>query len=107
MAGRDAEQGERRGRVKLVWTQLARTDRKQIGDFVAQDNPAAACALDELFSNKASGLIDRPGIGRPGREAGTRELIVHQNYILIYDVTSTTVRVLRVLHAARKWPPGP
>jgi plasmid stabilization system protein ParE len=43
-------------------------------------------------------------MGRPGREAGTRELVAHKNYILVYDVTADMVRVLRVLHAARQWP---
>jgi plasmid stabilization system protein ParE len=33
-------------------------------------------------------------------------LVAHQNYILVYDVTGDLVRVLRVLHAARQWPPG-
>jgi toxin ParE1/3/4 len=32
--------------------------------------------------------------------------VVHQNYILIYDTLGDLVRVLRVLHAARLWPPG-
>jgi len=31
-------------------------------------------------------------------------LVVHRNYIMIYDVTDDAVRVLRVLHAARQWP---
>ena len=74
-------------------------------EYIAQDNPAAALALDELFSEKASRLVDHPGLGRPGRVTGTRELVAHQNYILIYDMADDLVRVLRVLHAARKWPP--
>jgi len=36
----------------------------------------------------------------------TRELVVHKNYILIYDTTVELVRILRVLHAARQWPPA-
>lgn len=91
--------------MRLVWTEPASLDRKDIREYIAQDNPAAALALDELISEKASRLIDHPGLGRPGRVTGTRELIAHQNYILIYDITQDLVRVLRVLHAARQWPP--
>ena len=44
-------------------------------------------------------------MGRPGRQAHTRELVAHRHYILIYDVAGEQVRVLRVLHTARQWPP--
>ena len=91
--------------MRLVWARPAIADRKEIREYIAQDNPAAALALDELFSEKASRLVDHPGLGRPGRVTGTRELVAHQNYILIYDMADDLVRVLRVLHAARKWPP--
>lgn len=57
------------------------------------------------FSEKANRLVDHPGLGRPGRIADTTELVAHQNYILIYDTTADLVRVLRVLHAAKQWPP--
>lgn len=87
--------------MRLVWTRPASADRREIREYIAQDNPAAALALDELFSEKASHLIDHPGLGRPGRVAGTRELVVHRNYVLIYDTTDDRVRILRVLHAAR------
>jgi len=50
--------------VKLVWTRRASTDRKEIREYIAQDNPAAAFALDELFSEKSSRLIEHPGLGR-------------------------------------------
>ncbi|MDR0379142.1 MAG: type II toxin-antitoxin system RelE/ParE family toxin, partial [Candidatus Accumulibacter sp.] len=68
-------------------------------------NPTAALALDELFSEKVSRLVDHPGLGRTGRVAGTRELVAHRNYILVYDLTDDQVRVLRVLHTTRQWPP--
>lgn len=91
--------------MKLVWTRPAREDRKAIREYIAADNPSAALDLDELLSEKAARLVDHPGLGRPGRLQGTRELVVHRNYILIYDVAGDLVRVLRVLHAARQWPP--
>lgn len=44
---------------------------------------------------------DLPRIGGPGRVQGTRELVAHRNYILIYDIAGDLVRILRVLHATR------
>jgi addiction module RelE/StbE family toxin len=92
--------------VKLVWTRLAREDRKSIREYIATDNPSAALDLDELLSEKAARLVDHPGLGRPGRVQGTREFVAHRNYILIYDVVGNVGRVLRLLHVARHWPPG-
>jgi addiction module RelE/StbE family toxin len=91
--------------MELFWTPEATQDRDKIYDHIEADNPAAALTLDELFAEKADRLVDHPGLGRPGRLAGTQELVAHQNYILVYDVTGNLVRILRVLHAARQWPP--
>ena len=91
--------------MRLLWTPEAIADRDAIYDYIEPDNPRAALALDELFSEKASRLTDHPALGRPGRVPGTRELVAHQNYILVYDVTGDLVRVLNIIHAARQWPP--
>ena len=91
--------------TELFWTPEAIRDRDDIYDHIEADNPVAALTLDELFAEKAGRLAEHPGLGRPGRVAGTRELVVHQHYILVYDVASNLLRVLRVLHAARQWPP--
>jgi len=92
--------------IELAWTLEAIQDRNEIYDHVEADNPVAALALDELLSEKASRLIDHPGMGRAGRIAGTRELVAHRNYILVYDLSGDLVRVLRVLHTSRQWPPA-
>lgn len=93
--------------IGLFWTPEAIQDRDEIYDYIEADNPVAALALDELFEEKAGRLVDHPGLGRPGREVGTRELVAHESYILVYDATTDLVRVLRVLHAARRWPKLP
>ena len=90
--------------VRLVWTRPASIDRKDIREHVAEANPNAALALDELLSEKAARLADDPALGRIGRVPGTRELVAHRNYVLVYDMADDQVRVLRVLHAARQWP---
>ena len=91
--------------MRLVWTRPAKEDRKSIREYIAVDNPRAALALDELFAEKTAHLADHGDLGRPGRVAGTRELVAHPNYIVIYDTVGDVVRVLRILHAARLWPP--
>ena len=92
--------------MKLVWSRPAAADRREIRSWIAQDNPAAALRLDQRLSEAAQHLVDHPDLGRPGRLPGTRELVIHQNYILVYDLTEELVRVLRILHAARQWPVG-
>jgi addiction module RelE/StbE family toxin len=93
--------------MPLFWTPESVQDREGIYDFIEADNPVAALEMDEIFSEKALRLLDHPGLGRLGRMTGTRELVVHANYILVYDVKGDQVRVLRLLHAARRWPPLP
>jgi len=64
----------------------------------------AALAMDELFSQKTARLVTVPEMGKPGRVDGTRELVAHRSYLLIYAVKDDQVQVLRVLHTARQWP---
>jgi len=90
--------------MELYWTPEAIQDRETIYDYIEASNPIAALMLDELFSENAHHLLDHPNLGHPGRVTDTRELVVHHNYILIYDLTNEQVRILRILHAARQWP---
>lgn len=92
--------------IALVWTREARNDRISIYDYIEAENPEAL-AVDEMFANRAARLLCHPKLGRPGRLPGTHELVVHRNYVLVYDIAEgELVRALRVLHAARQWPPG-
>ncbi len=91
--------------MKLYWAAEAIADRVDIYDYIEADNPEAAVVLDELFSKAAERLQIHPMLGRAGRVDGTRELVAHENYILVYDIAGEKVRVLRVLHSARQWPP--
>lgn len=85
--------------MKLVWTRTAYIDRKVIREHIAQHAPKAALELDELISNKAGLLLIHSELGRIGRVMGTRELVAHKNYVLVYDLTDGLVRVL---HTARQ-----
>ena len=90
--------------MKVAWAPEARSDRAHIWEFIAQDNPAAAAQLDQLFSDATARLADFPKIGHPGIVAGTYELTPHRSYRLIYEITGDTLWILAIVHAARKWP---
>lgn len=91
--------------MKLAWSRYALTDRDAIFSYIETDNPRAAVWIDEQIETAATQLIAFHDSGRPGRIAGTRELVVPGTpYILAYAVSSDTVRILRVLHGARVWP---
>jgi len=90
--------------MELQWTARAMNERDDIYTYIAQDNPAAAARLDILFKRRAEGLRVHPLLGRPGRVPGTRELLAHRHYLLIYDVNDKQIRILRVMHTARQYP---
>ncbi len=90
--------------MKVVWTGPAVADRSAIREYIARDDPGAAVALDELISERCNMLLDQPNLGKKGRVEGTRELVIHKNYILVYDLSGDSVRILRVLHTALLWP---
>ncbi|HHA2250243.1 TPA: type II toxin-antitoxin system RelE/ParE family toxin [Enterobacter ludwigii] len=86
------------------WREAARNDLLNILTYIAEDNPDAALRLIDDIESRAGTLGDNPRAYRPGREPGTREMVVRKNYIVVYTETPGGVDVLRVLHAARSWP---
>lgn len=91
--------------MKVRWTPEAERDRIEVIGYIAADDPRAAARMDELFSHAAAKLASFPHLGRTGKIPGTRELIPHQRYRLVYEVEGETVWILALVHAARQWPP--
>ena len=91
--------------MQIIWASEALQDRLDIWEYIAIDNPRAAVHLDELFSAAAASLADCPDKGRLGTVAGTRELIPHENYRLVYQTERDAVWILALVHVARMWPP--
>jgi toxin ParE1/3/4 len=89
----------------VVWFTGAESDLEQIVDYVAIDNIQAALLLARrIVGAVEESLPHNPNMGRPGRVGGTRELIVHKNYIVIYEVSADAINILEVIHAARLYP---
>jgi toxin ParE1/3/4 len=76
-----------------------------IGDDIAAENPTAAEWTVRRIRERVDELADQPHLGRPGRIADTRELVVPGTpFIVPYRVRHERVEVLSVFHGARKWP---
>jgi toxin ParE1/3/4 len=90
--------------VVILWTPKAVSDRTAIFRHIQTDNLAAAIALDLRFEQAVKRLERFPNLGRPGRIEGTRELVAHANYILIYEQQLEGLQILRLLHVAQQWP---
>jgi toxin ParE1/3/4 len=90
-------------RVRWLRTALANLDAE--AEYIANDNPAAAARLVTRINRAVQDLRHHPAMGRPGRVLGTRELVIPGTpYIVPYRVRNDVVEVLRVFHAARRWP---
>ena len=73
--------------------------------YIADRNVEAAASLNDRMQACAERLSEYPFMHRPGRVAGTREIVVHPNYLMIYRVTYDAVEILNVLHSRQQYPP--
>jgi toxin ParE1/3/4 len=73
--------------------------------FIEKDKPGAARQMVEKIISSAEMLLTYPAMGRPGKVAHTRELVITGTpYIVPYRVKGQSIELLRVLHGAMKWP---
>ena len=90
--------------LRVEWRESARADLLAIIDYISDYNPDAAQRMKDDIEAKAINLAEYPKRHRPGRIAGTREMVVHPNYLIIYSAGDESVVILRILHAAQQWP---
>ncbi len=89
--------------VRWLRTALANLDAE--AEYIAVDNAAAAARVVLRILRAVDLLKKNPAMSRAGRVAGTRELVVTGiPYIVPYRVRGEALEILRVFHAARKWP---
>ena len=91
-------------RWRLLWTEPARDDLREILRFIRQDNPVAARNVIRKIREKVERLAQFPLSGRTVPElldTGFREVIV-ENYRVIYRLVGNTVEILTVVHGRRK-----
>jgi addiction module RelE/StbE family toxin len=90
--------------LNLVWRASALDDLERVIGYIAKHDLAAAERLLGAIEDAADRLTDHPFMYRPGRVPGTREAVVHPNYILIYHVTAEAVEIISLVHARQEYP---
>jgi toxin ParE1/3/4 len=91
--------------VRIEWTETAEASVLAIADYISIDDPGAALVIHEEIHQQIARLADYPEMGRRGRCAGTHELVINRTpYVVAYRVERAAVVILRVLHAAQRWP---
>lgn len=98
--------------MKIVWTEPAVEDLRELHAYVARDSEMYASGFVERIILAAERLVDHPKIGRVVPETNdenVRELLF-QRYRIIYRVTNDCFEMLSVIHGARdlgEFKPGP
>lgn len=91
--------------MKIFWLEKAAIDLEQAYEFILFDNPPAAENEVTKVLEAVELLSINPALGKAGRVAKTRELVVAGTpYIVIYRVKSSRLEILRIFHGARQWP---
>ena len=87
--------------MKILWSPTSRLKIISILEYISQDNPDAALSLINTLEEKVHSLIENPNAGRPlpdAKRQNVRELVVHKNYGVIYEISPGLIEVLTIRH---------
>ncbi len=89
----------------LIWSRQAVADPEKLRRHIEAHDPSAASKVATRILEAVRQLEQFPGMGRPGRIAGTRELVVKQMpYLVVYRIGREAVHLLRIFHTRQQWP---
>jgi toxin ParE1/3/4 len=85
----------------------AESDLDGVFNYLHGQNPAAATRVLDAIISAAMHLESFPLLGKEGRIAGTRELVIPGwPYVIVYSIKDEYfLQIERVLHTKRQWPP--
>jgi plasmid stabilization system protein ParE len=93
--------------MRIRWLRTALRNLDEEASHIAADDAHAARVVVQSSLGAVAQLSEQPGLGRPGRVPGTRELIMLKTpYVVPYRVRGGAVEVLRVFHMSRRLPPA-
>lgn len=89
--------------LPLIWLPKALDGLEEIIFYIEVRNPQAARKLRQRIEQVVELLPAHPYLFRPGRVAGTREIVAHPNYLVVYRV-GKVIEIVNVLHARQRYP---
>jgi toxin ParE1/3/4 len=91
--------------VIVAWSPRAIGHLADLRAYIARDNPDAAGRLAMALLVAVERLAELPGLGRPGRVSGTRELVVPGTpYVIPYRLRGDRLEIIAVFHGRQRWP---
>lgn len=91
--------------MKVVWSRRAIRHLVQLREYIERDSEQNAALVASRILKAVDLLSTYPGMGRPGRVLGTRELVVPDTaYIIPYRVRCERIELIAVFHGRQKWP---
>ncbi len=91
--------------MRVNWTHAALDNLDEAVEYITQGKPTAAADVARRIWDATQRLAEQPGMGRPGRIGGTRELVIAGlPYIVPYTIEGDQIFILRVVHTSMKWP---
>jgi toxin ParE1/3/4 len=93
--------------MKVVVTEAAQADLKEIGDYIRPHNPTRAATFVEELLDRCAALADLPQAYPlvPRYEPWGIRRRVHGDYLIFYRVREETVEVIHILHGAMDYEP--
>ncbi len=90
--------------MKIVWSRRAIRHLVSLRAFIAKDSEQNAALVAQRILDAMDLLQTNPGMGRPGRVVGTRELVVPNTpYVIPYRVRRDRLELVAVFHGRQKW----
>ena len=89
--------------AEVRWTEESVQWLRDIYDYIASDNPAAAARVVDSIYQKAQVLIDQPGIGYKYHSVSGREVLIllYGHYRITYLIKeSGDIDILGIFHGA-------
>ena len=86
--------------LKLRWTLRALYRLDSIAAYIAKDSPARAESFTRELRAKVE-MLQHQQLGTAWQVFGTKQYVLHANYIAIYRVKAGEVQILTILHSAQ------